>query len=143
VVTVDIPWIVYYESIQRELKIRCIYESRCDERLQTKTKEFTHLTHTGLVVELEHLEIETSYKLQKSGREFCARTQNVSEPIHCMGSVGTTDMTTGRRAVTTALMPAVLIAALLPVKQIQFILSLCGVSTLSARDLLSINKKST
>jgi hypothetical protein len=51
--------VVYYESIKRELKIRCIYECRCDERLQTKTKEFTHLTHTGLVVELEHLEIET------------------------------------------------------------------------------------
>jgi len=29
------------------------------ERLQTKTKEFTHLTYTGLVVELEHLKIET------------------------------------------------------------------------------------
>ena len=36
-----------------------MYECRCDERLQTKTKEFTRLTHTGLVVELEHLEIET------------------------------------------------------------------------------------
>jgi hypothetical protein len=33
--------VVYYESIKRELKIRCIYECRCDERLQTKTKEFT------------------------------------------------------------------------------------------------------
>ena len=52
-------FVVYYESIKRELKIRCIYECRCDERLQTKTKEFTRLTHTGLVVELEHLEIET------------------------------------------------------------------------------------
>ena len=51
--------VVYYESIKRELKIRCIYECRCDERLQTKTKEFTRLTHTGLVVELQHLEIET------------------------------------------------------------------------------------
>jgi hypothetical protein len=49
---------VYYESIKRELKIRCIYECRCDERLQTKTKEFTRLTYTGLVVELEHLKIE-------------------------------------------------------------------------------------
>ena len=29
------------------------------ERLQTKTKEFTCLTYTGLVVELEHLKIET------------------------------------------------------------------------------------
>jgi hypothetical protein len=44
---------VYYESIKRELKIRCIYECRCDERLQTKTKEFTRLTYTGLVVEHE------------------------------------------------------------------------------------------
>jgi hypothetical protein len=50
--------VVYYESIKRELKIRCIYECRCDERLQTKTKEFTHLAYTGWVVELEHLEIE-------------------------------------------------------------------------------------
>jgi hypothetical protein len=33
--------VVYYKSIKRELKKRCIYECRCDERLQTKTKEFT------------------------------------------------------------------------------------------------------
>jgi len=45
---------VYYESIKRELRIRSIYECRCDERLQTKTKEFTRLIYTGLVVELEH-----------------------------------------------------------------------------------------
>ena len=52
-------FVVYYESIKRELKIRCICECRCDERLQTKTKEFARLTYTGLVVELEHLKIET------------------------------------------------------------------------------------
>ena len=46
-------------ELKRLAKIRCIYECRCDERLQTKTKEFTHLTYTGLVVELEHLKIET------------------------------------------------------------------------------------
>ena len=51
--------VVYYESIKRELKRRPIYECRCDERLQTKTKEFTLLTYTGLVVELEHLTIKT------------------------------------------------------------------------------------
>jgi hypothetical protein len=55
----EIDFIVYYESIKRELQIRCMYECRCDERLQTKTKEFTRLTCTGLVVELEHLKIET------------------------------------------------------------------------------------
>ncbi len=37
-----------------------MYECRCDERLQTKIKKFTHLTYTGLVVELEHLKIETT-----------------------------------------------------------------------------------
>ncbi len=36
-----------------------MYECRCDERLPSKTKEFTLLTYTGLVVELEHLKIET------------------------------------------------------------------------------------
>jgi hypothetical protein len=51
--------VVYYESIKREPKIRGIYECRCDERLQTKSKEFTRLTYTGLVLELEHLKPET------------------------------------------------------------------------------------
>jgi hypothetical protein len=49
--------VVYYESIKRELKIKPIYECRCDGRLQTKS--FTHLSYTGLVVELEHLKIKT------------------------------------------------------------------------------------
>ncbi len=51
--------VVYYESIKREPKIRGINKCRCDERLQTKTKEFTRLPYTGLVLELEHLKIET------------------------------------------------------------------------------------
>jgi hypothetical protein len=45
--------------MKRELKIRPIYECRCDERLQTKAKEFTRLTYTGLLGGLEHLQIET------------------------------------------------------------------------------------
>ncbi len=36
-----------------------IYECRCDERIQTKVKEFTRLTYTGLIGGLEHLKIET------------------------------------------------------------------------------------
>jgi hypothetical protein len=36
-----------------------LYEYRCDERLKTKTEEYTRLTDTGLVVELEHLKIKT------------------------------------------------------------------------------------
>jgi hypothetical protein len=51
--------VVYYKSIKREAKIRGIYECRCDERLQTKTKKFTRLPYTGVVLELEHLKIET------------------------------------------------------------------------------------
>jgi len=50
---------VYHESIKRKVKRKCICECRCYERLQTKTKEFTCLVYTGLVVELEHLKIET------------------------------------------------------------------------------------
>ncbi len=50
---------IYYESIKRELKRRLIYEYRCNERLKTKTGEFTRLSDTGLVVELEHLKTKT------------------------------------------------------------------------------------
>jgi hypothetical protein len=57
--------VVYYESINREVKIKPIYECRCDERLQTKTKRFTRLSHAGLVVELEHLKIKTRLTNEK------------------------------------------------------------------------------
>jgi len=61
-----VSFCVYYESIKRELKIRGIHECRCDERLQTKTKEFTRLTYTGLILELEHQKIETRLINEKS-----------------------------------------------------------------------------
>ncbi len=54
-----------YESIKRELKIKPIYERRCDERLQNKTKRFTRLSYTGLVVELEDLKIKTRLTNEK------------------------------------------------------------------------------
>jgi hypothetical protein len=56
---------VYYESIKRELKIKPTYECRCDGRLQTKTKRFTRLSNTGLVVKLEHLKIKTKLTNEK------------------------------------------------------------------------------
>ncbi len=37
--------LVYYESIKRELKLRPIYECRCDERLKTKAEESTRLAY--------------------------------------------------------------------------------------------------
>jgi hypothetical protein len=55
--------IVYYESMKRELKIKPIYECRCNGRLQTK--RFTSLSHTVLVVELEHLKIKTRLTNEK------------------------------------------------------------------------------
>ena len=55
--------VVYYESMKRKLKIKPIYECRCNGRLQTK--RFTRLTHTGLVVELEHLKIKTRLTNEK------------------------------------------------------------------------------
>ncbi len=56
---------VYYESTKREQKIKPIYECRCDERLQTKTKRFTRLSYTGLVMELEHLTTKTRLTNEK------------------------------------------------------------------------------
>ena len=63
--SVETELVVYYESIKRDPKIRGKYECRCDERLQTKRKEFTHLAYTGLVLELEHLKIETRLIIER------------------------------------------------------------------------------
>ncbi len=52
-------FVYYYESIKRKLKTKYICGCRCYERLQPNTKEFTRLTYTELVLELEHLKIET------------------------------------------------------------------------------------
>ena len=49
---------VYYESMKWKLKINPIYECRCNGRLQTK--RFMRLAHTGLVVEQEHLDTDSS-----------------------------------------------------------------------------------
>ncbi len=49
---------IYYESTKGNLKTKYICECRSYERLQTKTKEFTRLSYTELVLELEHLKIE-------------------------------------------------------------------------------------
>ena len=56
-----IHWVTfyYYESTKRKLKKKYICGCRCYERLQPNTKEFTRLTYTELVLELEHLKIET------------------------------------------------------------------------------------
>jgi hypothetical protein len=55
--------VVYYESMKWNLKIKPIYECRCNGRLQTK--RFTRLTHTESVVELEHLKIKTRLTNEK------------------------------------------------------------------------------
>jgi hypothetical protein len=56
-------YFVYYESMKRKLKIKPIYECRCNGRLQTK--RFMRLAHTGLVLELEHLKIKTRLTNEK------------------------------------------------------------------------------
>ncbi len=53
--------IIYYESTKRNLKTKYICGCRCYERLQPNTKEFTHLSYTELVLELEYLKIETRF----------------------------------------------------------------------------------
>jgi hypothetical protein len=80
---------VYYESIKREPKIRGINKCRCDGRLQTKTKEFTRLPYTGLVLELEHLKIETRVIERKKKIVpkivFFPLNYSVPRPTQCMG----------------------------------------------------------
>ncbi len=49
--------VVYYETINRELNKRLIYECRCDERLKTKVERSTCLTYTVCRGGLEHLKI--------------------------------------------------------------------------------------
>jgi hypothetical protein len=56
-------YVVYYESMKRKLKIKPTDECRCNGRLQTK--RFTRISHTGLVVELEHLKIKTRLTNEK------------------------------------------------------------------------------
>ena len=53
------------EVNKREIHEKPTYECRCDGRLQTKTKRFTRLSYTGLVVELEHLKIKTKLTNEK------------------------------------------------------------------------------
>jgi hypothetical protein len=56
------------KSINREIKTRPIYDCRCDERLEPKYGEFTCLTYTGLVEELEYL---TKDRDELNRREVC------------------------------------------------------------------------
>jgi hypothetical protein len=60
-------FMVYYESIKWELKIRPKYECRCDERLKTKSEESTRLTYTGLHGEPEHPKIKMRLIDEKFG----------------------------------------------------------------------------
>jgi hypothetical protein len=48
---------------EAKANIKPTYECRCNGRLQTK--RFTRLSHTGLVVELEHLKIKTRLTNEK------------------------------------------------------------------------------
>ena len=41
-------YVVYYESIKRELKTKLTYECRCDERLKTQVEESTLLVSSVL-----------------------------------------------------------------------------------------------
>jgi hypothetical protein len=54
---------VYYESIKGEIKIKPIYECRCDESLKTKVQESTRLTYTGLGINQKNkkkIKVETT-----------------------------------------------------------------------------------
>ncbi len=50
-------------TVEKPIYEKPIYECRCNGRIQTK--RFTPLSHTGLVVELEHLKIKTRLTKEK------------------------------------------------------------------------------
>ncbi len=62
--------VVYYETINRELNKRLIYECRCDERLKIKVERSTCLTYTVCCGGLEHLKIKTRLIDEKSESEI-------------------------------------------------------------------------
>jgi hypothetical protein len=55
----NVSKLFYYETINRELNKRLMYECRCDERLKTKAEGSTRLAYTGLHGGLKHLKIDT------------------------------------------------------------------------------------
>jgi hypothetical protein len=52
-------YFIYYESTKWKIETKYTWGCRCYERLQSKAKKFTRLSYTELVLELEHLKIET------------------------------------------------------------------------------------
>jgi len=62
--------VFYYETINRELNKRLIYECRCDERLKIKVERSTCLTYTVCCGGLEHLKIKTRLIDEKSESEI-------------------------------------------------------------------------
>jgi hypothetical protein len=72
--------LVYYESIKREPKIRGIKKCRCDERLETKTKEFTRLPYTCLQRTDSPENVFSSKKRRKKKGDGCSqKTRNVRQ----------------------------------------------------------------
>ncbi len=61
---------IYYESTKRKLKTKYICGCRCYERLQTKTKEFTRLSYTELVLEL-YIEGRKKEKEERKKAKYC------------------------------------------------------------------------
>jgi hypothetical protein len=75
---------VYYESIKREPKIRGIKKCRCDERLQTKTKEFTRLPKRFLDFLTTYL---TSYRYDYiSGKHKIVAIKKNLDCLFCVSS---------------------------------------------------------
>ncbi len=57
------PDVVYYETINREVNKRLLYECRCDERRNHKVERSTRLSYTVLHGGLKHLKIKTRFEL--------------------------------------------------------------------------------
>ncbi len=60
-------WVTFQVTCEQMKRRLCkpIYECRCNLNERLQTKKFMSLTHTGLVVKLEHLKIKTRLTNEK------------------------------------------------------------------------------
>ena len=78
--------------MKRELKIRGIYECRCDERLQSKTKEFTRLSYTGLARMVRLFSKKKGEKTREGTKSGVVRLERMK---HGSGIKGRDDRSSG------------------------------------------------
>ena len=86
----NLPELVYYESIKRELNKRLIFECRCDARLKANAEESTRLTYTRCHVTAEfrhsvsflYSPVVAKNSIREHGKRSCFWGVNIEQQVH-------------------------------------------------------------